>query len=322
MTRRGYARGPVAPLARAHELREAGDLALHVLEPALLERAGDLVAPEHPQPRRGADQRAHRRRRQRRAGRGQDRQAAARGEHALHRVERGQRRVEQVQRGEAADGVEAAVAERQPDRVAAHVGDVASVCAGVLDRAREHRLRRVEPDHQPALADRARELAHEVARPAGDVEHGVARPQLEQLVRDLALALGPRPQRPHQHAPPRRPPPALVDDRQAAREHQPLRRAPAAAARAAQQVEIAVGNGCALRSPGRIEQADRALEAGRERHAGCHPMAGATCSAIVSSRCALYSTPSWFGTVSSSVSASRTATSRASSSAITSGSPM
>ena len=160
-----------------------------------------------------------RRRRQRRAGTGQDRQPAARRQHARHRVERGQRLVEQVQRGEAADRVEGAVAERQPDRVAADVGDVRRRRAVSCDRAGEHRRRRVEPDHQPALADRARELAHEVARAAGDVEHGVARPELEQLLGDPALALRPRPERAHQHAAPRRPPPALVDDRQPAREH-------------------------------------------------------------------------------------------------------
>jgi hypothetical protein len=38
-----------------------------------------------------------------------------------------------------------------------------------------------------------------------------------------------------------------------------------------------------------------------------HPSAGATSRAIVSSRCALYSTPSWLGTVSSTVSAASTA---------------
>src|SRR4051794_31449700 len=54
--------------------------------------------------------------------------------------------------------------------------------------------------------------------------------------------------------------------------------------------------------------------------AGRQPMAGATCSAIVASMVVLYSTPSWLGTVSSSVSACATAASRASASAMTSGS--
>ena len=51
------------------------------------------------------------------------------------------------------------------------------------------------------------------------------------------------------------------------------------------------------------------------------PIAGATWRAIVSSSRALYSTPSMLGTVSSRVSASRTAASLASSSASWSGSP-
>lgn len=50
-------------------------------------------------------------------------------------------------------------------------------------------------------------------------------------------------------------------------------------------------------------------------------MAGAMCRAIVSRILALYSTPSWFGTVNSTVSAACTASSAASSSAILSGSP-
>ena len=143
-----------------------------------------------------------RRRGERRAGRGEDRHAPAGGEHARHRVQRRERLVEQVQRGEAADRVEAAVAERQADRVAADVGDVRRLL-GVLHRAREHRLRRVEPDHEPALPDRARELAHEVAGTAGDVEHGVARPELQQVMGDPPLALpcpgpsGPISTRPH-----------------------------------------------------------------------------------------------------------------------------
>jgi hypothetical protein len=56
--------------------------------------------------------------------------------------------------------------------------------------------------------------------------------------------------------------------------------------------------------------------------AGSQPIEGAMCRAIVSSICALYSTPSWLGTVSRTVSASRTAASRLSSSAMTSGSPV
>ena len=50
--------------------------------------------------------------------------------------------------------------------------------------------------------------------------------------------------------------------------------------------------------------------------------AGAVPAAIVASIRALYSTPSWFGTVSRTVSASWTAASRRSSCAITSGSPV
>jgi hypothetical protein len=57
------------------------------------------------------------------------------------------------------------------------------------------------------------------------------------------------------------------------------------------------------------------------RAAGRQPIAGATCSAMVCSSRALYSTPSWLGTVSRSVSAACTAGSRASSEAMTSGSP-
>src|ERR1700744_3977070 len=52
-----------------------------------------------------------------------------------------------------------------------------------------------------------------------------------------------------------------------------------------------------------------------------HPMAGAMCSAMVARIRALYSTPSWFGTVNSTVSAACTASSAASSAAIWSGSP-
>jgi uncharacterized protein YjbJ (UPF0337 family) len=54
---------------------------------------------------------------------------------------------------------------------------------------------------------------------------------------------------------------------------------------------------------------------------GTQPIDGATWRAIVSSSRALYSTPSMLGTVSSRVSASRTAASLASSSASWSGSP-
>ena len=51
----------------------------------------------------------------------------------------------------------------------------------------EHRPRRVDADHQPVVADGAGEVAREVARAAGDVEHAVTGPKPHQQPRDPLL---------------------------------------------------------------------------------------------------------------------------------------
>src|SRR5690606_27653509 len=63
----------------------------------------------------------------------EEREPPAGLEHARHVVERLLGVAEEVEGGEAADGVEALVPEREPDRVAADVGDVR--LAGVRHRA-------------------------------------------------------------------------------------------------------------------------------------------------------------------------------------------
>ena len=123
--------------------------------PRCLERVEDLVALEHPLPGLRAEDavdRAHRGRA--RAAARQERDPAAGREDARHVVERGERVVEEVQRGEAADAVEARVAEGEADRVAADVGGRrVLVRRRVLDGAREHRGGDVDAGGQPAVAD-------------------------------------------------------------------------------------------------------------------------------------------------------------------------
>ena len=73
-----------------------------------------------------------------------------------HAVERAHRVVEQVQRGEAADGVEALVAERQVLGVAAHVGDVVVQAGGLVSATAraQHRLDTSMPDRRAPRARR------------------------------------------------------------------------------------------------------------------------------------------------------------------------
>src|SRR5436190_9935891 len=101
-------------LPAAYELREPAHPLANVGEAAVDQRAGDLVVLEHPHAAARSDQAVEgpQRRGPRAAGR-EDRDAAARGEDARHVIERHERLGEQVERGEAAHGVEAAVPERE-----------------------------------------------------------------------------------------------------------------------------------------------------------------------------------------------------------------
>ena len=119
----------------------------------------------------------------------------------------------------------------------------------------------------------------------------------------------------------------VIGERMIAERARGARRVPAAGAAALRALPPRPALGA--RRPLRLAGGGRAVPRQRARRlgqgragarpalsAGAQPIAGATCSAIVCSSRALYSTPSWLGTVSSTVSASRTASSRASSSAI------
>ena len=130
---------------------------------------------------------------------------------------------EQVQRREAAHGVEALVAKRQAHRVAAHVAD-ARVFARrrIAHRAGQHRRRGVDADDEPGLADHPPEVAGEVAGAAGDVEHSVAGDEAEQQTGDSMLVGHARAQQALGHAAEGRAPPALVDHRDDAGEHEVL----------------------------------------------------------------------------------------------------
>ena len=170
---------------------------------------------EDPRPaERGAPSRRPRRRAPGRGHARQQRDPSAGRQHAHHLVDRPQRLRDEVQRGEAADGVEARVRERQRGRVAAHVASSAGCSPAPPARASCARRRA----RRRARRARARERPREVARPAADVEHG--RPaQREHLQRHRALVAGARPSAAgassgRQHA--------LVDARDDARDHRPL----------------------------------------------------------------------------------------------------
>ena len=152
--------------------------------------------------------------------RGHQRDPPAGGEHADELVDRLHRLVDQVQRREAADGVEAALAERQLAGVAAHEGDVRA--ARRAGRALEHRRRGVEADHEPRLADGLAEAPRERARPAGHVEHALAAEQVQHLLGHHELVAHARPHHAHQRAAEHGAPDALVDHRQRAAGHQLL----------------------------------------------------------------------------------------------------
>src|SRR5437899_631226 len=106
-------------LVAAHELPESGDALLDAGEAAVGERARDLVLLEHALAAAGAENAVDgaQRGRSRAAGREQS-DATARREYAVHAVQRRPGIVEHVEGGEAADRVEALVAERQLHRVA------------------------------------------------------------------------------------------------------------------------------------------------------------------------------------------------------------
>ena len=162
-------------------------------EASLLERPGDLVALEQPHAARSLDHRLERPEGELAADRGHQRDPPAGGEHPSHLVERRERVAEQVQGGKAADGVEARVDERQRGRVAADEHQVVEAGAPQLGGAAlEHRPRGVDADDEAVGADRAGELAREVAGTAGDVEHGVPLAEPEQQPGDPDLLRHPR----------------------------------------------------------------------------------------------------------------------------------
>src|SRR5947207_1663329 len=89
-------------IARRHELRQPGDALRADGEPAIAQRAADLVAPEDPRAGQRPDQRVGRARRQDPAAdAGHDRDPPAGREHAHHLVDRAHRRLDEVQRREA-----------------------------------------------------------------------------------------------------------------------------------------------------------------------------------------------------------------------------
>jgi hypothetical protein len=93
-------------------------------------------------------------------GAGEQRDPPSRAEHAAHLVQGLERLGEQVERGEAARGIEGLVAERQGDGVPvneAEVGDRG--LAGLAHRPLQHRPRPVQAHREAFLADRAREVA-------------------------------------------------------------------------------------------------------------------------------------------------------------------
>ena len=184
-------------------------------------------------------------------------------QHAAHLVEGGERVGEQVQGGEAADRVEARVAERQRGRVAADQDQVAQLgrAAAPRRRARASSASASMPSDEPARADGARELAGEVAGPAGDVEHGVARAEPEQQPRDPHLLRHPRAGDALGHPPQRRAPVALVDRRHQPGDHQVLGRA-GRLELALEQVEVAGVVDAPLRGEAR-RRARRAARAAR-----------------------------------------------------------
>ena len=122
------------------------------------------------------------------------------------------RLVEEMQGGEAAEASNEA--SRKGSRTALPRTSARLVGRTWLEvggAALEHRTRRVDSDDQPRVADGARELAREVARPAGDVEHDVAGGEPHQQAGDADLLVHPGPGDALCDAPERRPPVVLVD---------------------------------------------------------------------------------------------------------------
>ena len=135
---------------------------------------------------------------------------------------------------------------------------------GVADRACEHRGGGVDADDQSLVAHREREVAGEVARPAGDVEHAVARREREQQARDPVLVGHPRTEHALGDAAERGPPPALVDPRHEAGEHEVLRRAGRRQPGVPEQIEVPVADDRLGRADRGVEQRERLLERGRQ----------------------------------------------------------
>jgi hypothetical protein len=192
-------------------------------EPRRGQGAGEFVRAEHPDPGHPAE------RRQARAGHRQARAAgreqhdpAARAQHSRHPRQCRPRVVEQVQPAETAHGVERVVVEGQAGRVAADVRDVRPV-ARVGGGAAEHGGRGVHADHARAAGG---QRPGDVAGTAGDVQHGRVRAagQAQPVAGDGVLARRARPERAAlDQAEQHRPPHALVDLRQHAGVHEPLR---------------------------------------------------------------------------------------------------
>ena len=133
------------------ELCEAGDPAAHVDEAVLAQRVREVVAAEDAHAGQGPTSASVAPARQRAAGDAREQRHAAAGrEHAGDLGDRAQRLLDQVQRGEAADRVEAPVAEREVRR--ARRAPRRSVARPLPRGLREHRARGVEPDHDPVAA--------------------------------------------------------------------------------------------------------------------------------------------------------------------------
>ncbi len=209
-------------LARRHELRQAGDPLGHLLHAQVPQRAGELVAAEDAHAGGGTHGEVGQGCRERPPldAREQGHPAAGR-EHADDLLQGLQRPLDQVERGEAAHGVERAGAEGQVLGVAPEVGEVA------LGRPRrtlgQHGPRGVDAHREP-VPHLGREGAREVARAAAHVQHAVARAEPQHLHGDQALLVHARPEGSHQEPPAERPPQPLVDEREGGADHQALPR--------------------------------------------------------------------------------------------------
>ena len=141
------------------------------------------------------------------------------------------------------------VPERQLLGVAAHVGGVVvepGAAVSATARRASSPTRRCPPPAPPARP--CGEVAGEVAGAAGHVEHAVAGREAQQQAGDPVLVGHARPEHALDRAAERGPPPALVDARHEAGEHQVLGRAGRLRPGGAEQVEVAAGEPARLRA--------------------------------------------------------------------------